>query len=81
MKKKSDNHKKLIIKLVKSPSKNGIYEFHISRKCRDKYQFKDDIFSLNGNVLFANFHNAKKFAHKFIQKQSQTVLNKYKIRD
>ena len=80
MKKISWNTRKLKIKIVKSPSKKGIYEFHVSRKCRDKYDFREDLFALNGNVIFANFHNAKNFTHKFIQKQSPETLNRYKIR-
>ncbi|HEY89998.1 MAG TPA: alpha-amylase [Thermoflexia bacterium] len=39
-------------------------EFHISRQSRDRYQFSDSLFSLSGNVLFANFHAARLFAQK-----------------
>ena len=39
-------------------------EFHISRQARDKYQFEDSLFSLSGNVIFANFHAARLFAQK-----------------
>ncbi len=39
-------------------------EFHISRTTRDRYQFDKLIFSLNGNVIFANFHAARLFAQK-----------------
>lgn len=40
-------------------------EFHISRQARDKYKFDQSIFSLSGNVIFANFHAARVFAKKF----------------
>ena len=39
-------------------------EFHISREARSYYKFSDTLFSLNGNVLFANFHAARLFAQK-----------------
>ncbi|MCJ7694393.1 MAG: alpha-amylase family glycosyl hydrolase [Anaerolineaceae bacterium] len=37
-------------------------EFHISRKARDKYIFDQNLFSINGNIIFANFHAARIFA-------------------
>jgi glycosidase len=42
-------------------------EFHISRIARDRYQFDASFFSLNGNVIFANFHAARLFAQKVNQ--------------
>lgn len=39
-------------------------EFHVSRKARDLYQFDETLFSLSGNVIFANFHAARVFAQK-----------------
>ena len=39
-------------------------EFHISRETRDFYQFDESLFSLSGNVIFANFHAARVFADK-----------------
>ncbi|NMB54214.1 MAG: alpha-amylase [Leptolinea sp.] len=44
-------------------------EFHISRTARDRYQFDKSIFSLNGNVILANFHAARIFAQKMNQKR------------
>ncbi|MCX5809300.1 MAG: alpha-amylase family glycosyl hydrolase [Proteobacteria bacterium] len=46
-----------------------IMEFHISRKARDLYRFDDALFSLSGNVVFANFHAARMFAQKINQKK------------
>ena len=37
-------------------------EFHISKRAREKYGFDEELFSLKGNVLFANFHAARIFA-------------------
>ncbi|HZW02526.1 MAG TPA: alpha-amylase family glycosyl hydrolase [Anaerolineaceae bacterium] len=42
-------------------------EFHVSRLARDRYQFADSLFSLSGNVIFANFHAARSFAQKINQ--------------
>ncbi|MFN2265966.1 MAG: alpha-amylase family glycosyl hydrolase [Anaerolineales bacterium] len=37
-------------------------EFHISRQARDRYKFDQALFSLNGNIIFANFYAARVFA-------------------
>jgi glycosidase len=44
-------------------------EFHVSRQARDRYQFAESLFSLSGNVLFANFHAARVFAQKMNDKR------------
>ena len=44
-------------------------EFHVSRLARDRYQFEQSLFALNGNVIFANFHASRLFAQKINQKR------------
>jgi len=44
-------------------------EFHVSRAVRDRYQFDRSLFSLSGNVIFANFHAARVFAQKINDKR------------
>src|SRR3954452_627602 len=44
-------------------------EFHISRAARDHYLFDDTLFSLTGNVVFANFHASRVFAQKINDKR------------
>ncbi len=44
-------------------------EFHISRRTREKYEFEDTLFTYDGNVIFANFHAARKFVHKLNAKR------------
>ena len=44
-------------------------EFHVSREARDRYQFDDSLFSLNGSVVFANFRAARLFAQKMNQRR------------
>lgn len=44
-------------------------EFHVSRKARDKYDFDQSLFSLTGNVIFANFHAARQFVQRINDKQ------------
>jgi len=39
-------------------------EFHIARRARDLYQFDQSLFSLSGNVIFANFYAARVFAQR-----------------
>ncbi len=40
----------------------GAFEFHVSARARDYYQFDLSLFSLSGNVVFANFQAARRFA-------------------
>ena len=40
------------------------FEFHVSRNSRDRYQFDELLFAVNGNIIFANFHAARIFAQK-----------------
>ncbi len=46
-----------------------LMEFHISRLARDRYQFDESLFSLHGNVIFANFHAARVFAQKMNERR------------
>jgi hypothetical protein len=46
-----------------------VFEFHISRKARDLYQFDDSLFTLSGNVILPNFHAARVFAQKMNEKR------------
>lgn len=39
-------------------------EFHISRRAREKYHVDESLFSYDGNIIFANFHAARTFAHQ-----------------
>jgi glycosidase len=40
------------------------YEFHVSRAARERYRFEEELFSWNGNVLFANVAASRHFAEK-----------------
>ncbi len=44
-------------------------EFHISREARELYDFDQSLFTLTGNVIFANFHAARVFAQKMNQRR------------
>jgi glycosidase len=43
------------------------FEFHISRAARDKYRFSDTLFSITGNVVFANIKASRDFAQRMNQ--------------
>ena len=43
------------------------FEFHVSRAVRDKYRLDEELFSWNGNVLFANIAASRKFATRVNQ--------------
>jgi glycosidase len=44
-------------------------EFHISRESRDKYEFDETLFTITGNVIFANFLSTRLFAQKMNEKR------------
>ncbi len=54
------------------PSRNQFpkYEFHIAKEIRKKYEITDEIFSINGNVVFADFQTVRKFVHKINSKRN-----------
>jgi hypothetical protein len=41
-----------------------LMEFHVSRQSRQRYQFDDTLFASSGNVIFANFLAARRFAQQ-----------------
>jgi glycosidase len=43
------------------------YEFHVSRAARDRYRFDETLFSLTGNVVFANLAASREFAKRINQ--------------
>ena len=45
-------------------AKMATFEFHVSRRARDRYQLDDALFTLTGNVVFANFRAARVFVQK-----------------
>ena len=49
-------------------------EFHISRRAREKYDFDETLFSYDGNVIFANFHAARKFVQKINAQRDLSVF-------
>ncbi len=54
---------------IRPPNQQPLMEFHISRAARDRYQFDQALFSLSGNVIFANFHAARVFVQKMNERQ------------
>jgi glycosidase len=41
-----------------------MFEFHVSRYAREKYDFDQSLFRFDGNVIFTNFLAARQFAQK-----------------
>lgn len=41
-----------------------VFEFHVSKKCRDRYRFPDRIYSSSGSVIFADLKAARTFAER-----------------
>lgn len=46
-----------------------MFEFHVSRLSREKYDFDKSIYRFDGNVIFADFLAARQFAQKINQKR------------
>jgi hypothetical protein len=40
------------------------FEFHVSRNARDRYTFAEELFSVTGNVIFANLAASRQFAQR-----------------
>ncbi|HTX91276.1 MAG TPA: alpha-amylase family glycosyl hydrolase [Anaerolineales bacterium] len=49
------------------------FEFHVSRKARQKYQFDEGLFALNGNVVLADYGAARRFAEKISRVRGRPV--------
>src|SRR5581483_5705656 len=45
------------------------YEFHVASEARERYRFEEELFSWNGNVLFANVAASRRFAEKMNQQR------------
>jgi glycosidase len=56
------------------------FYFHISKECRKKYSIKEELFSITGNIVFANIRLAKDIAHKMNQKKNLTLHPEQTIR-
>jgi glycosidase len=48
-------------------SKSPMFEFHVSRAARDRYRFRESLFSTTGNVVFANLAASRAFAQRMNQ--------------
>lgn len=42
----------------------ALREFHVDRVVRDAYGLEGSLFAIRGNVIFADFHSVREFAHK-----------------
>ena len=47
-----------------------VFEFHVAKKIREKYDLDESFFSLNGNVIFANFYQVRLFVQKLNDKRN-----------
>src|SRR5260370_7134663 len=41
-----------------------VFEFHISRRARERYRFSDTLFSFSGNVIFAGLSPTPHLPHR-----------------
>ena len=59
----------LTLRRVSPDHPTGAFEFHVSRSSRDRYEFEDAVFSTTGNVVFADFAAARRFAQRINAKR------------
>jgi len=52
----------------------AVFEFHVSKKCRDQYRFDRTIYSSTGNVIFADLKAARAFAQEINAQKGKTYL-------
>jgi glycosidase len=48
-------------------------EFHVARPARQRYDFDEGLFSLNGNVVFPNFAASRRFAQKMNEQRAAEI--------
>ena len=51
------------------PIDRAVREFHISRAMRDAYDLPDALFSVTGNIVFADFRAARELAHRLNERR------------
>ena len=49
--------------------KNIPYNFHVSKAARKKYDFDKSLFSINGDLIIADFHQARILTDKINAKR------------
>lgn len=57
-----------------------MFEFHISRKIRDRFDFEQSLFTLAGNVIIPNIRAARILAHKINKYNEEKGYHEKKIK-
>ncbi|MFW5892490.1 MAG: alpha-amylase family glycosyl hydrolase [Bacteroidota bacterium] len=55
------------------PNYKPVFEFHIERTMRNKFNIDTSFFSTNGSVVFSNFAAVRNFAHKYNAKNDPRI--------
>ena len=65
------NRTKIIVKIIVSSfgARFPKYEFHIAGSVRKKYEVDEELFSINGNVVLADFKSVRLFVLKLNAKR------------
>ncbi len=53
------------------------YDFHVSNKSRSKYQIEGSLFSITGDLIIANFHQARIIASKINETRKREDLHNH----
>lgn len=57
-----------------------MFEFHVSRIAREKYDFDQTLFKFDGNVVFTNFLGARTFAQKINERRDLVAYPEMAVR-
>jgi glycosidase len=60
-------------------SAKAVYEFHVAKNLRLKYQFDKSLFSINGDLIIANFRLARELSNKINEKRKSEGKNDHLI--
>ncbi len=71
-----------MLKLVPAPNpaRFPVRELHVSRESRDRYRFDQSLFSLNGKVIFADFHSARLISQKVNERRDLVRFPEQSVR-
>ena len=72
---------RLILEGIVQEQNAARMEFHVSREARDRYRFDESLFTLTGNVIFANFHAARVFAQRMNERRDLVSFPEQAVKD
>lgn len=57
-----------------------MFEFHVSRRARDRYQLDESLFTFDGRVILGNLHAARELAHRLNEERDLVTYPEQAVR-